>query len=491
MFKRLGRKQIHNIHSIRNNSITDRNQIITDDEKFMSDRVKKERKLNLNSISPKELIEDQPLNHSFPFNYNHNSKNYCNNFQNSKSNKALYHKQGFNNTVVKTSHLNLISQVRSDEHNKAKIEEFQNCNSIQKYQKYLNYLYEFLFIEFGIISIYVLTKYAKINSVYALSTMVFIIVSLFKSFGVLFLCGAFSSVMNPDTLNNPGFLLFCGLCSFILFSSTRTLLLNIGGRPGVYSFISNLITFILVYLISLGKTYEYDPMNFIIDMSYFGSMNAYVYIFGPLCSAFSAILVYLIAEQMDAIIKLTHRLIAYSVVCTFGCMFWQTFNYEYRIMPDNSIMTYGQLFINYWHLGCLSALSIKSRYRKSGRNILFHYALAGYFSGWVGLSFMGVLLFGGKHGISVFIANVVYIFTLNWIFPENVLIKENNQNVANILFDYKIKNNKMTENASYAVYEKIMEKDNNNRNALKIDCSSNLKNFKANTYSEYQTKWQG
>jgi len=312
-------------------------------------------------------------------------------------------------------------------------------------EKFLNFLYEFLFIEFGVFAVYILTKFSSFNSVFAVSTTMLIVGILFPKFSIVFLCGGFISVMNPETFNNPGFLLFSGFISYIIYYFTQNLVLGLGGRPGTIAFLANLITFLLVYLISLGKSFKYFPMDYVIDYSYFEKLNIYIYIFGPSICVLGTILVYFLAEYLKSVIAITHRTVAYGVICMFGCMYFLTLTMEYRVITytntTNIKISYGQMFINFWHIGTLSGLTIKTKYRQDGQNAIFHYIVSSLISSLIGLGFMGVLIFGGKHGISAFLGNILYVNFLNRMFPlqeklptkqAEVLNQVNNINNNNI-----------------------------------------------------------
>jgi len=144
-------------------------------------------------------------------------------------------------------------------------------------EKLLSYLMEFICCEFGVFSVFILSKYAAFNGVFAVSSTTLVVGLLFPKQAIIFLCGGFASVMNTETLNNPGFLAFSGSLAFLFYRLTLKLFLNIGGRPGTIAFISNLITFLLVYLISLSKSYNYYPMDFVVDLKYFEALNIYIY----------------------------------------------------------------------------------------------------------------------------------------------------------------------------------------------------------------------
>lgn len=298
-----------------------------------------------------------------------------------------------------------------------------------KREKWFNYFKEFVCCQFGVFSIYILTKYSFFNSVFAASSSMLMTGLIIPRFSIVFLCGGFASLMNPDTLNNPGFLVFTGLISFILYRLTINMFLNIGGRPGTIAFISNLITFLLVYLISLTRSYTYYPMDYIIDYHYFNALNIHIYIFGPLVCMISSLLVYILAEYLKVIIAITHRVIAYAIVCMFKSMYFLTLTTEYRRIiytdKDNYVpVSYGQMFIHFVHIGTLSGLTLKTRYRKNGNNPILHYCLASLLSGYIGIGFMGVLIFGGKHGIVAFLGNVIYIYSLEYMFPIKEEIKK-------------------------------------------------------------------
>jgi len=182
---------------------------------------------------------------------------------------------------------------------------------------------------------------------------------LFPKFSIIVLSGCLAACMNPDTLNNPGFLAISGLFIFIIFNITKKLFLNIGGRPGTIGFFSNLLTFLIVYLISLSKSYNYYVMDYIIDYNYFKSLNIYIYIFGPVFAALSSLTVYFIAEFIKVIIAITHRTVAYAIGTSFGSMCLLSFKTVYRDViyssnPQVFQVTYGEMFIHFWHIGALS-----------------------------------------------------------------------------------------------------------------------------------------
>ena len=307
--------------------------------------------------------------------------------------------------------------------------------------------------------------------------MVIIITLLFPKNGLIFLCGGLGSIMNPDTLNNIGFLFVSGFFSFIIHNLTKNLFANIGGKPGTIAFISNLLTFLLVYLISLSKTYNYEPINYIIDNSYYSSLNVYIYLFGPLVSMIASLLVYIVAENIKDIISLTNRLIPYCIVCSFGCVYFLVLSTEYRKLSNLNVLTYGQMYINFVHIGCLVALTIKPRYANINEKYFFqHYIISGILSGFLGIGLMGILLFGGKHGLCAFLGNLIYIYFYK-IFLIEKISKENIKNVIEINNDVEIKLDNQKVEFNYRISE-----ENN------LNCENKIQINEINEISKKSTK---
>jgi len=277
---------------------------------------------------------------------------------------------------------------------------------------------------------------------------------MFPKLGVAFLTGAFASVMNPETLQNPGFLVLSGFFSFILYLLTKKLFLDIGGRPGTLAYLGNSLTFLIIYLGSLSGNYEYKTSIILIDHDYYKSLNVFVYIFGPLISVVAAILVDLIALFNKDLILKTNRLLPYAMVTCLGCMLLLMIKIEYRQLSSGKIETYGELFINYLNIGTISGITGRSRFL-SGRNYayyFFNYVFICLFCAFIGLGTMGILRVGGKHGIVSFLGNVIIIYSRDFIFGKQKG-KENKDNDKDKIF-----NNKDTENLEL----KILDKENNN-----------------------------
>ena len=275
-------------------------------------------------------------------------------------------------------------------------------------------------IQFGILSVYFLTKYAKINSVYNLSCLTLLMDSLFPKFGVAFLTGAFASVMNPDTLNNPGFLVLSGFFSFIIFLLTKKLFIDIGGRTGAFAYIGNCLTFLIVYLGSHGGAYEYDPNIYLIDYDYYSSLNVYIFVFGPLISIIASLLVDLVALRWKDLVNITNRLLPYALVTCFGCMGLLLITTEYRKLSSGKIETYGEMFINFLNIGTISGITGRSRFLKGKSYFYYFYNYAGIslFSSFIGLGGLGIMRVGGKHGIVAFLGNALVMYIRDLLFRK-------------------------------------------------------------------------
>jgi len=276
--------------------------------------------------------------------------------------------------------------------------------------------------------------------------------------------------MNPETLFNTNFLFLSGLVSYIIYYFTQKLYLGLGGRPGTIAFLANIITFLLVCLISFVKNYKYFPIDYIFDKNYYANLNIYIYIYGPSICILGSILVYYLAEYLKSVIEITHRTVAYGIICMFGCMFLLSLTTEFRVVTysdnTNIKITYGEMYINFWHIGTLSGLTIKTKYREDGQNAIFNYIAASLLSSLIGLGLMGVVILGGKHGLCAFLGNVIYIYYLNQNFP----LQEKSGIKTNEFFNQVINNNNNINEVKKGNYQinKIQFNEINKNNSQKI-----------------------
>lgn len=350
-----------------------------------------------------------------------NKKNDNNNENNDPitvNNNAKSNSNKLNNPLVKANYHSSTENNRKDSQKSLQI----SIREIWKYwNKRLNLIpsfLQFIFCELGFFCVYILTQYAEINSVLACGATVLMVDSIISDYGYVYISGALGSIMNFHALNNPGFLALSGLFSFIIFILVRKILLNIGGKPGTIAFLGNLVTFLLVYLISLGKSFNYQPMKYIINLEYFKSLNIYCFIFGPCFSSVATLSVHLLSIRVKDLISIRNRLISYGIVTAYGSLILLTFKLPFRHMPDKTEISYGEMYINYWHIGSLGGLSFENVYRNNSRYSIVNYLLAGYIGGWIGVGFMGVMLFGGKHGACALIGNVIYIYLIKFAFVK-------------------------------------------------------------------------
>jgi len=76
---------------------------------------------------------------------------------------------------------------------------------------------------------------------------------------------------------------------------------------------------------------------------------------------------------------------------------------------------------------------------KDGKFPVFHYSIAGFLAGFIGIGLFGVLIFGDKHGFCAFSANLIYIYYLKILFPpkktEIMTEKDIEEKINNEIYD--------------------------------------------------------
>lgn len=281
---------------------------------------------------------------------------------------------------------------------------------------------EYCFAWSGQLSVYLFYTYGDVNPVLASSVLTLIITLIFPEFFVpIFQTGCLASIMDPEAVVNIGFIFSNGLVITLIYYFGKNLFLNIGGRAGTIAFLSNLTLITLQNLVySPGaNTYTYPVFKYLLNLEQYKYLNFYIYFFGPLLTCFAAVLIHILAEIKDNIVKITHRCFAYGIVCTVGCLVLLTFKREYY-NTGNEAMDYSIIYISFWHIGSLSGLTTKIRFKYYTKNYYFyHYLISGYIGGWIFIFLAGIFFLGGKHGFMAFLGNLVYLNLIEYLHSKN------------------------------------------------------------------------
>jgi hypothetical protein len=287
--------------------------------------------------------------------------------------------------------------------------------------------------------------------------------------------------MDSTAIVHMGFILFTGFIITLFYLLIPNFLQGIGGRPGTIAFLSNLTTLTLEYLINLTKIYQFDIPKFLFQIDQYKILNNYIFVIAPILTAISSFLVHYIADVRDDILKITHRIFAYGIVTLLGTQIILCFS-DFNNFTSGSInISYAAYFANFWHIGTLCGLSIKSRFYFNYIKgyCFYHYLIVGYFAGWLGIGLCGIVVIGGKHGFVAFLAGNIYIWSLKLIY----YLFDNDENINNIETDKKNIEEKKVETEMNALNEnknlKILSTSTDN-------CKKNdiLKNFENSEYDQ-------
>lgn len=311
----------------------------------------------------------------------------------------------------------------------------------------------------GTTLVYLISNVSSLNPVLVCSVLAFSSSLIIPNDYILLLFAGFLTGITPVfTFPNIAFNFISGSFIFLFSFLFEKYFLGIGGKPGLIAFLSNIITILITYLISLSKVFEFDVYRLFYVPDYYYNLNYTVYCFAPLFTSLAAYFVHLVNDHLILNKKL-HRITSYSIVATSGSLVLLTFttlyfyydsiligtnslgkynnetllNSNITELNTNQVVTYvnkvlfGNFYLNFWHIGCLTGLNIKSKYAvKINKFYFMHYLLAGYFAGWLQIGLIGVIIFGGKHGIIAFVANLIYIKSIIIIAKNQNLILVNN-----------------------------------------------------------------
>jgi len=283
--------------------------------------------------------------------------------------------------------------------------------------------------------------------------------------------------------------------------------MGIGGRPGTFAFFSNFFTTIIAWLVSLIGFYTVSIEEIFYNPLEYQVIDIYIYIFGPLIAALGSVGIYWVANINDNFTKIAGNIGPYTVIGLYGSMLLETFKTPFYTKPSGNVVSYGQYFINYWHVGVLIGITERKMFKKWIKGYNFHnYIIAGYIGGWILTSLQGLVSFGGKHGLVALLANNVLIRLLDLcnyycFFDSEVNTKKsntdniNNENAINnvenenkenevIIPTNKITNDKDDVNVfiTSVLKKSITESDIDNKNShksnnsiIQIDTNSLLK----------------
>jgi hypothetical protein len=296
------------------------------------------------------------------------------------------------------------------------------CRKQKRKQKIREMFIEFIFSFLGYFFIYYVSINGQISPI--ILTGIFTLIACITSspkYIPFFLTSCLSGIMDNRILSNIGFIGVSAILIVILFRNLSKHLPNVGGVRGLYAFIANLINIGFQSLISLSGIYEYKINKFLIDLELYEHINIYMYIFGPIFSMVACLSVQLISNRIDKFIILSHRIMAYCIVTTFGTLFLITFKSVYYINSEGISVLYGNSFASCWNIGSLAGFTVKGKFHDYVKDFHFyHYLIVGYMSGWIHIGLIGFCHIGGRQGVIAFIANIVYIYILKLIFHKRI-----------------------------------------------------------------------
>lgn len=342
----------------------------------------------------------------------------------------------------------------------------------QKKFQLKKFLLQLLFGVTGVISMQVIVAYANINFFLAISILVVTVVFIFPTeYAPIFHASCLAGIMKPRTFYHEGFLFVTGLIVVMINRIFLGKLMNTIGRPGIIAYISNLLTFLFVYLISLSKVFYYDPYILIFDYLNYTYLNVYFYVFGPIFAAYGCVCVYLLEEYRKDIVKLTHRSICVYIVTGISAVYLFCFQESYYTYNGVS-SSYGANLIQFVHVGALGGTTIPTVFYNYIPNYSFyHYMIFGYFGGWAFLGLTGIGFFGGKPGVSIFLGGITYHILLRIFFNKKIKIKEKE----------KIEKEKQNKK----VFEIVIPQET--KITYEQTTYKNIENYKTEDYLQYQT----
>jgi hypothetical protein len=268
----------------------------------------------------------------------------------------------------------------------------------------------------GLVLVFTCSNYGKLNAVLCCGgfALIFSII-IPKEYMFVLLASLLGGVMDESILYSIGFIFLTGSLIAIINRLTAGIFRDIGGKPGTIAFFANCISLLIVYLIGLSEIYKYDVINSVYNSIYLKKLDAFIYAFAPCFSMVAALCLHFISEAKGVNVN---RVSIYGLVTLFGSLILSTFTTTYFELNGGKIVTYGAYFTNYWHIGCLLGLSIRDRYKHHFIKgyYFYHYMFAGYISGWIGIGLSAVIYVGGKHGFAAFMANLIYMWFVHFIF---------------------------------------------------------------------------
>ena len=286
-------------------------------------------------------------------------------------------------------------------------------------------IFQFFISLFGIIFSFSISNYGKMNNVIVSSATALVASLILPKHDDLYLSGSLGGMSSNTVLINYGFVIFCGFLIFFIFNRFPNVLPGLGGRLGTIAFISNCLTSLLIYLISLSNVYEYNYPLLI--MNKYRKIDVYVLVFFPIFSSISAILSYIVFEY---ILIRKNMVTASTLIALAISLLLTIFNTPLKY-DDTSPSNYGELFSNSVHVGTLLAFTKMekfSQFNYLGNYNFYHFLISGYISGWVGIALIGVFIFGGKNGFTAFIGCNIYIRILQFIFWIISLLNSKQEN---------------------------------------------------------------
>jgi hypothetical protein len=285
-------------------------------------------------------------------------------------------------------------------------------NTQKKLEKLSNLLIEYIFSTLGYLFVYSVNKYGLINPISLSGIFTLIIcITVPPKYISFFLCSCLSSVMDNKILTNMGFILISAFFIVLQFRLILKYLPTIGGIPGLFAFVANLLNILIQWLISLSGIYEFNVNSFLYNLDEYSHLNVYIYVFGPIFTVVGCLGVHLVSERISKFIILSNKVMAYCIVTAFCSLFLTTFRVNYHSDNYGNPIFYGNIFAGFCNIGGLAGLTVKSKFYEYIKGYYFyHYVILGYICGWINISIIGFAVIGGKQGVIAFIGNFIYVY---------------------------------------------------------------------------------
>lgn len=273
---------------------------------------------------------------------------------------------------------------------------------------------EFLTCQLAVAFMYFVTRETGVHIIVlsGISSLAFTLV--LPSFAPFYLSTTFGCLMNKENFVKFYVIFIQGLVCFLLNVLARKFLVGVGGKLGFLGFLSTLISILVSYLISLDDSSDiYNVIQIIWNPQYYTMVNGGVIGLSVITSAIASVFLTFISKSQHIKNHPAPKLVSYGINASiFGLLLiiWKSYFGEVITVANTRItFTYGSYLINFWHTGLFAAMTVKARLSPLIKSEYINYMILGFGGGMFNIALSGIIVVGGKHGLSALFSNLLYL----------------------------------------------------------------------------------